>query len=87
MNTLASMHLLLFIHFNMPHKYKITRSVMFGLVFNKQWQFCFIIGVNLCSQKRKWIQPVIVVALIAHHTPTVTLCNGTLWTKSGKLLF
>jgi hypothetical protein len=31
--------------------------------------------------------PVIVVALIAHHTPALTPCNGTSWINMGNLLW
>jgi hypothetical protein len=33
------------------------------------------------------LSPIILSALIAHHTPSVSLCDGTSWINMGNLLF
>lgn len=53
-------------------------SIVNRCVFKKWRQLVFHTCVSLWSHK---IGPVIVVALIAHHTPNLTACKGTFWTN------
>jgi hypothetical protein len=61
-----------------PHQIRCKQCVELCAAFRKNVQRT---SVNLWSQKQ--MDPIIIVALIVHHTPISLPCDGTLWINAG----